>query len=224
MGALERRTRRAGPKPPLILLYGSQTGTAEGLAKKTAKEAEKRGFAPKLVSMAKYRRGSDEGAERPRHHQHLRRRRAAGQGAGLLGLVQQRRPRRSSTHLHFSVLALGDTNYSAFCQFGKICDERFEHSARNGSHPRVIATWTTRRPARSPGPTASSPPFPPSKGAPPNALPSRSESPQPRLGSSARVVEEEPIPRAAAHESHAQRRRAPARTCGTSRSPSPAPG
>ncbi|MEZ0258612.1 MAG: flavodoxin domain-containing protein, partial [Chthoniobacter sp.] len=34
---------------PLVVFYGSQTGTAEGLAKKTSKEAEKRGFAPKIV-------------------------------------------------------------------------------------------------------------------------------------------------------------------------------
>src|SRR5579871_1093344 len=44
----------AAPKKPLVVLYGSQTGTAEGLAKKTSKEAEKRGFAPRLVDMAKY--------------------------------------------------------------------------------------------------------------------------------------------------------------------------
>src|SRR5437667_244013 len=39
---------------PLVVLYGSQTGTAEGLAKKASKAAEKRGFAPKLVDMAKF--------------------------------------------------------------------------------------------------------------------------------------------------------------------------
>ena len=44
----------AAPAKPLVFLYGSQTGTAEGLAKKTSKEAARRGFAPKVVDMAKY--------------------------------------------------------------------------------------------------------------------------------------------------------------------------
>src|SRR5580692_5326850 len=42
------------PPKPLVVFYGSQTGTAEGLAKKTLKEAEKHGFAPKLVDLAKF--------------------------------------------------------------------------------------------------------------------------------------------------------------------------
>src|SRR5476651_1794672 len=49
-GSLTASVGAAGPKVPLVVLYGSQTGTAEGLAKKTRTEAEKRGFAPKLVS------------------------------------------------------------------------------------------------------------------------------------------------------------------------------
>ena len=53
-GALGAGVESAGPKVPLTLLYGSQTGTAEGLAKKTAKAAEGRGFAPKLVSMEEF--------------------------------------------------------------------------------------------------------------------------------------------------------------------------
>jgi len=40
------------PAKPLAVLFGSQTGTAEGLAKKVSKEAEKRGFKPKLVDLA----------------------------------------------------------------------------------------------------------------------------------------------------------------------------
>ncbi len=37
---------------PLTILFGSQTGTAEALAKKAAKEAGKRGFAPTVLDMA----------------------------------------------------------------------------------------------------------------------------------------------------------------------------
>ena len=37
---------------PLTILFGSQTGTAEGLAKKMAKEAGKRGFATTVLDMA----------------------------------------------------------------------------------------------------------------------------------------------------------------------------
>ena len=44
----------AQPAKPLTVLYGSQTGTAEALAKKAGAEAKKRGFAPKLVCMDKY--------------------------------------------------------------------------------------------------------------------------------------------------------------------------
>src|SRR5205809_1348571 len=36
---------------PLTILFGSQTGTAEGLAKRAAKEAGKRGFAPTVLDM-----------------------------------------------------------------------------------------------------------------------------------------------------------------------------
>src|SRR3954467_4189683 len=37
---------------PLTILFGSQTGTAEGLAKRVAKEAGKRGFAATILDMA----------------------------------------------------------------------------------------------------------------------------------------------------------------------------
>src|ERR1035437_141812 len=49
------------PKPPppqntepLLILFGSQTGTAEVLAKKLAKEAGPRGFAPKILALNDY--------------------------------------------------------------------------------------------------------------------------------------------------------------------------
>src|SRR5687768_3600770 len=40
------------PLTPLTILFGSQTGTAEGLAKRAAKEAGKRGFAATVLDMA----------------------------------------------------------------------------------------------------------------------------------------------------------------------------
>src|ERR1041384_6526761 len=36
---------------PLLVLFGSQTGSAEGLAKKFAKESHARGFAPKIFAL-----------------------------------------------------------------------------------------------------------------------------------------------------------------------------
>ena len=39
---------------PLLILFGSQTGSAEGLAKKLAKESPARGFAPKILALNDY--------------------------------------------------------------------------------------------------------------------------------------------------------------------------
>jgi sulfite reductase (NADPH) flavoprotein alpha-component len=112
------------PKAPLLLLYGSQTGTAEGLAKKTAKVAETRGFAPRVVSMEKY-----DTVDLTKENHVLVITSTYGDGEPpdpaqnfWNWLKTDAAPRLE--HLHYSVLALGDTNYSAFCQFGKDCDER----------------------------------------------------------------------------------------------------
>ena len=52
-------------------------------------------------------------------------------------------------HLNYSVLALGDTNYSAFCQFGKNCDERLEKLGAKRVHPRVDCDVDYETPAKS---------------------------------------------------------------------------
>src|SRR5216110_1594914 len=39
---------------PLLVLFGSQTGTAEGLAKRIARESEQRGFAPRVLALNDY--------------------------------------------------------------------------------------------------------------------------------------------------------------------------
>src|SRR5687767_4157733 len=41
-------------KKPLTILYGSQTGNAEGLARRLTKEAGRKGFGPAVCEMAQY--------------------------------------------------------------------------------------------------------------------------------------------------------------------------
>lgn len=114
----------AAPKAPLLVLYGSQTGTAEGLAKKTAKEAEAKGFAPRVLSMEKY-----ESVQWANESNVLIITSTYGDGdppdpaqSFWTWLKSETAPRLEN--VRYSVLALGDTNYSAFCAFGKNCDER----------------------------------------------------------------------------------------------------
>ncbi len=114
------------PKVPLLVLFGSQTGTAEGLAKKTAKAAEGHGFSARAMSMDKY-----ETVQWEKESNLLVIASTYGEGdppdmaqSFWDWLAAETAPKLN--HLRYSVLALGDTNYSAFCEFGKKCDSRFE--------------------------------------------------------------------------------------------------
>ena len=133
---------------PLLVLYGSQSGTAEGLAKKFAKEATTKGFAPRVMEL---------------------------NAAAKLDLTQEARaviitstwgdgePPDNATdfwshisadsapkleNLSYSVLALGDRNYSEFCGAGKRFDERLEKLGAKRIHPRVDCDLDYDAPAK----------------------------------------------------------------------------
>jgi sulfite reductase (NADPH) flavoprotein alpha-component len=111
---------------PLSILFGSQTGNCENLAKRVAKEAGKRGFAPTIHDLAKYPTAQ---LASERHVLVV----ASTYGDGdppdnakafWEFLKNDAAPRLAE--LRFSICALGDSNYPKFCAFGKSLDERFE--------------------------------------------------------------------------------------------------
>lgn len=118
------------PKPvaltPLTVLFGSQTGTAEALAKRAAKAAGKRGFAPTVIDMAQIDTArlaaeknvlvivSTYGDGEPPDSAKALHTALAAEGAPSLASVR------------FSLCALGDTNYVQFCQCGKDFDAYLE--------------------------------------------------------------------------------------------------
>jgi sulfite reductase (NADPH) flavoprotein alpha-component len=110
----------------LLILFGSQTGTSETLARRFAKEARPFGFNPRVVGMEDFIK-IDFAAESRLAIV------TSTYGDGELPdnaqpfwnfLNDADVPRLE--HMEFSVLALGDTNYTQFCQAGKLFDQRLE--------------------------------------------------------------------------------------------------
>src|SRR5690554_1349546 len=51
------------PAKPLLILFGSQTGTAEGLARKLGAQARERGFAPQILPLNDFQQANFATAE-----------------------------------------------------------------------------------------------------------------------------------------------------------------
>ncbi len=125
------------PPIPVTVLFGSQTGTAEGLAKKLIKTLKKSNFAAELRDMASYDRSSISSEK------------------NLLLITStygDGEPPDSAMDLHswlmsdaaprldqvsYSVLALGDSSYPDFCKCGIEFDNRLTALGASRLHDRV---------------------------------------------------------------------------------------
>jgi len=122
---------------PLTILFGSQTGNAEALSRKTAATAGKHGFAPVAIEMAQYAKDSLQKEECL-----LIITSTYGDGeppdnaAAFWEFLKNERELKLPK-LRFSVLALGDSNYEKFCQCGKDFDQRLEQLGAQRIAPRV---------------------------------------------------------------------------------------
>jgi sulfite reductase (NADPH) flavoprotein alpha-component len=127
----------AGPAVPVTVLFGSQTGTSEGLAKKLVKTLKKGNFEPNMQDMAAYDRD-----RLPKEKNLLLITSTYGDGeppdSALefhTWLMSDAPP--SLAEVNYSVLSLGDSSYPDFCQCGIEFDTRLEALGANRIHPRV---------------------------------------------------------------------------------------
>ena len=114
------------PATPLTIMFGTQTGTAEMLSRQVSKQAKSCGFAPQVVNMEDFEKVDLASIERL-----LLLTSTYGEGdmpdnakAFWKHLNNGSSPDLSK--LQFSVLALGDTNYSEFCKAGIDFDSKLE--------------------------------------------------------------------------------------------------
>ena len=123
------------PTVPLLILFGSQTGTAEKIAKQLAKDSKTRGCNARVVDAAEHTK-----VDWSKETNLLIVTSTYGDGdmpdnAQAFWDWLQTDAGKNLAHLNFSVLALGDTNYEQFCAAGKNFDARLEALGAKRIHP-----------------------------------------------------------------------------------------
>jgi sulfite reductase (NADPH) flavoprotein alpha-component len=122
---------------PLSILFGSQTGNAEALAKRAANEARKLGFAPAVHDLAGY---AVDGLPSERRLLVITSTYGDGDPPDSAKPFWERIRNGTAptvSDLRYAVLALGDSSYPKFCAFGKAVDERLEAMGGKRAHPRL---------------------------------------------------------------------------------------
>ncbi len=139
------------PTLPVTVLWGSQTGTSEGLAKKFAKQGKKSGLAPTLVD------ASDYDFSKLASESHLliiTSTYGDGEAPDNIqsfydALHAENAP--SLKELNYSILSIGDSSYPDFCKCGIDLDKRLIELGAQAISPRVdcdvdldddFASWT----------------------------------------------------------------------------------
>jgi len=115
-----------GEAPQITVLYGTETGNAEGVAKQLVERATQKGLKARAVDMAEYK------PKELKSETHLALVSAThGEGdppdpaTGFFEHLWSRKaPKLKGTK--FAVFSLGDSSYVNFCQAGKDLDARFE--------------------------------------------------------------------------------------------------
>jgi sulfite reductase (NADPH) flavoprotein alpha-component len=132
----EGQTSSVSPQP-LSIVYGSQTGNAESLAKRAANEARKHGFVPAVHDLANF-----SAAQLAAERHLLVITSTYGDGdppdnAKPFWELIRNGTAPTINELRFAVLALGDSSYPRFCAFGKNVDERLAALGGHRAHPRL---------------------------------------------------------------------------------------
>ena len=137
MAQLDRKMSPAAEVAPLAVLYGSQSGNCEALARDLRKKAKTAGFAPEVAELDAFDR-----SRLPQLERLLIVTSTFGEGDPPDNakefydwLLSGDAPRLEG--LHYSVCAMGDSAYTHFCKCGIAIDERLAELGATRLAPRV---------------------------------------------------------------------------------------